>query len=397
MYYENVLSKINKFMFIVLISRGVPSKRDPQWGCFEKDQAEALVAIGHKVVVISVDSRFRMYWRKLGISHCRLNGVDYYDCFLLPGLITRRLFGKRVNFYLKRMQIKRLFDRVIKEHGRPDILYSHYLTNSYVALSLKRVYNLPLVAIEHWSQLNKETLSDYAAWLGEATYHDCDVVISVSESLKMRLFQHFQIDSLVVHNMVGTEFCESYSKDSVDGKVRFVTTGSLIHRKGYDLLISAFDQLKLPLDKWELTIIGEGEERVNLERQIGQTGLKDNIHLVGRKNKEDIVELLSQSDVFVLASRFETFGVVYIEAMMMGLPVIATICGGPEEFIQHTDGILVPTDDVESLSLAIRKMYEDCGLYDREKIATDARARFSPNVIASQLTNVFQKVIENRK
>jgi len=55
-------------MFIALISRGVPSKRDPQWGCFEKDQAEALAATGHKVVVISVDTRFRFYWRKLGIS-----------------------------------------------------------------------------------------------------------------------------------------------------------------------------------------------------------------------------------------------------------------------------------------------------------------------------------------
>ena len=55
---------INRIMFIALISRGVPSKRDPQWGCFEKDQAEALVAVGHKVAVISVDSRFRLYWQK---------------------------------------------------------------------------------------------------------------------------------------------------------------------------------------------------------------------------------------------------------------------------------------------------------------------------------------------
>lgn len=384
-------------MFIVLISRGVPSKRDPQWGCFEKDQAEALVAIGHKVIVISVDSRFRMYWRKLGISHCCLNGVDYYDCFLLPGLITRRLFGKRVNFYLKRMQIKRLFDRVIKEHGRPDILYSHYLTNSYVALSLKNIYNLPLVAIEHWSQLNKETLSDYAAWLGESTYHDCDAVISVSESLKMRLFQHFQIDSLVVHNMVGTEFCESYSKDSIDGKVRFVTTGSLIYRKGYDLLISAFDQLKLPLDKWELAIIGEGEERVNLEQQIDQTGLKDNIHLLGRKGKTEISSILCNSNVFVLPSRNENFSVAVLEALCVGLPVVASICGGIRECINVSNGLLFPVDDIDSLVDVIKEMYECHNRYDREKIATDARTRFSPNVIASQLTNVFQRVIENRK
>ena len=90
---------INRIMFIALISRGVPSKRDPQWGCFEKDQAEALVAVGHKVAVISVDSRFRLYWRKPGISHYRLNGIDYYDCFWVPGIITHRLFGNILNSF----------------------------------------------------------------------------------------------------------------------------------------------------------------------------------------------------------------------------------------------------------------------------------------------------------
>ena len=80
-------------MFIALISRGVPSKRDPQWGCFEKDQAEALAATGHKVVVISVDTRFRFYWRKLGISHYYTNGIHYYDCFIVPGVIIRKFFG----------------------------------------------------------------------------------------------------------------------------------------------------------------------------------------------------------------------------------------------------------------------------------------------------------------
>ena len=267
-------------MFIVLISRGVPSKRDPQWGCFEKDQAEALVAVGHKVVVISVDSRFRLYWRKSGISHYRLNGIDYYDSFLILGAIACRLFGKRVEFFLKRMQLKGVFNRVIQKYGRPDILYSHYLTNSYAALDLKKKYNLPLVAIEHWSQLNKDVLSNYVVWLGQSTYSKCDAIISVSESLKQRLLQHFQTNSTVVHNMVGTEFCGSYSKARLDGKIRFVSTGSLLYGKGYDLLIAAFDRIKLPLDKWELTIIGEGEERVNLERQIDQARLKNNIHLL---------------------------------------------------------------------------------------------------------------------
>lgn len=381
-------------MFIVLISRGTPSKRDPQWGCFEKDQAEALSNLGHKVVVISVDSRFRTYWRKLGITHYRINGIDYYDYFLIPGAVTKKLGGLRFNFFVRRKLLQKLFERVVCEHGMPDILYSHYLFNSYLTLSLKEKYYLPLVAIEHWSQLNCDVLSDCAAWLGRETYLKCDTVISVSESLRQRLLQHFQQDSSVVHNMVGLEFCRGLSTVSRNGKVRFVSTGSLIHRKGYDLLIMAFEKLNLPNDKWELLIIGEGEERVNLQRQIDRTGLGDNIHLMGKKDKPEIIEILSQSDVFVLPSRSETFGVAYIEAMMVGLPVIATVCGGPEGFVRPSDGLLIPVEDIESLSNAIQEMYLHYNRYDRETIAQDCRARFSPKVIAKQLTEVFEKTIQ---
>lgn len=383
-------------MFILLISRGVPSKRDPQWGCFEKDQAEALVAAGHKVVVVSVDSRFRCYWKKFGISNYTINGIHYLDCFVIPGAITRKLLGLKINFWIKQLQIRWLFKRVLSIYGKPDILYSHYLVNSYLALTLKDKYKLPLVAIEHWSQLNKDVLSKEAMWLGQATYHRCDTVISVSNSLKGRIKQHFNVDSTVVHNVIGTEFTNITPSANHEGsRVRFVSTGSLLPMKAYDVLIEAFSRLEIPLDKWKLTIIGEGKEHVSLQKQIDNLRLSNNVQLIGRKNKEEIVKILSDSDVFVLASRSETFGVVYIEAMMMGLPVIASMCGGPEDFVQKSDGLLVPVEDVDALSNAIKEMYENHHKYDRKKIAEDARNRFSPAVIAQQLTSIFDDVILN--
>ena len=380
-------------MYILMISRGVPTKRDPQWGGFEKDQAEALANLGHKIVVISVDSRFRTYWRKIGITHYCINGIDYYDNFLVPGVVTRKLFGIKFNFFVKKKLLQKLFERVVCEHGMPDILYSHYLSNSYLAINLKVKYHLPLVAIEHWSQLNCDVLSDYVAWLGRNTYTKCDAIISVSQSLRRRLLQHFCVDSTVVYNLVASEFCGNYSKGSLDGKIRFVSTGSLLYGKGYDLLINAFSQLKLPSEKWSLTIIGEGQERKNLQTLIDRVGLSDNIYLIGRKVKLEIMQILSQSDVFVLPSRSETFGVVYIEAMMMGLPVIATVCGGPEGFVRPSDGLLIPVEDIDSLSHAIKEMYIGYSRYDREKIAQDSRARFSPEVIAKQLIHIFNKTI----
>lgn len=381
-------------MFILIISRGVPSMRDPQWGCFEKDQAEALTNLGHKVVVISVDSRFRTYWRKIGVTHHRIIGIDYYDYFLVPGVVVKKIFGLRFNFFVKRKLLQKLFERVVREHGMPDLLYSHYLFNSYLALGLKEKYHLPLVAIEHWSQLNRDILSYYATWLGRETYAKCDVVISVSESLRQRLLQYFQQDSSVVHNMVDSEFCRGLSEGSRNNKVRFVSTGSLIHRKGYDLLIKAFERLKLPNDKWELSIIGDGEERTNLQTQIDRAGLVGNIYLMGKKDKPEIIEILLKSDVFVLPSRNENFSVAVLEALCMGMPVIASICGGIRECIDSTNGLLFPVEDIDSLSKAIQVMYTDYSKYDRKRIAMDSRARFSPEVIARQLTEVFEKTVQ---
>ena len=79
-------------MYILLISRGIPSKKDPLWGCFEFDQARALRSIGHKVVVLSVDERVRFYRRKIGLMHKVVDGIDCYNYCLLPKKISE-LFG----------------------------------------------------------------------------------------------------------------------------------------------------------------------------------------------------------------------------------------------------------------------------------------------------------------
>ena len=86
-------------MYILMIARGIPSERYPQWGCFEKDQAEALVALGHKVVVASVDSRFVWSWRKIGITRNDKNGIVFYNSFLIPGALTG-LFGLKFNLFI---------------------------------------------------------------------------------------------------------------------------------------------------------------------------------------------------------------------------------------------------------------------------------------------------------
>ena len=127
--------------------------------------------------------------------------------------------------------------------------------------------------------------------------------------------------------------------------------------------------------------------------QIDESGFSENIHLVGSKNKLEIAQMLNESDVFVLPSRNENFSVAVLEALASGLPVIASICGGIRECINEKNGILFKVDDVEGLSLCLKYMYEHHQDYDRQAIADDCKARFSSEVIAKQLTEIFEDVV----
>jgi glycosyltransferase involved in cell wall biosynthesis len=98
----------------------------------------------------------------------------------------------------------------------------------------------------------------------------------------------------------------------------------------------------------------------------------------------------------VLASRGETFGVVYIEALAAGVPVIGTKCGGPEDFVSEDMGLLVEVDNVEALTGAMQHMIEHSGEYDRELIKRKIKDSFSPQTVAREL-EIFQDGLEKRK
>lgn len=381
-------------MFILIISRGIPSKRHPQWGCFEKDQAEALAAIGHKVVVASVDSRFLWEWRNIGITTKHINHVTYYDSFLIPGSITG-LFGRKFNLYIKQWQIKNIYQKVLKEHGKPDIIYGHFSFITCNAVQIALENKIPLVGMEHNGIFNEEKLSPHTAWSSHYVYQYTNQIISVSQNLKDRIKYHLGKDSIVIHNTVSADFFNAIANNNYNGSINYIATGRLVYGKGYDLLIRAFEELKLPNDSWTLNIIGDGEEKGNLLKQIQQAGLQNNIFLVGQKNKEEIIQMLSNSHIFLMPSRGENFSVAILEALACGLPVIASDCGGARVCISDMNGRIFPVDDVNALKKIIWDIHNKNIIFNNKLISQNCYNHYAPKVIANKLTTIFEEVITN--
>lgn len=322
------------------------------------------------------------------------NGVDYFNYVIIPGIIYSKVFG--TDYYRNKVRFRffdKLYQQVVGENGTPDIIYSQYYFNTISGVQLKQKYNIPLVGIEHFSAFNVPVLSDELASWGSFAFSGVDKLICVSRSLANKIERHFGVKSSVVPNMIGNEFLCEVPPVRNHGIFVFVANGSLIKRKGFDVLLEAFAQSELSGQNCMLKIIGGGPEQTALENQAQRLGIARHVHFLGKKNKHEIVRVLSEANVFVLSSRVETFGVVCIESLAMGLPNIATICGGPEEIITPDNGMLVPPEDVNALASAMKEMYRNYTVYNRAAIAEDCRKHFSPMAIAEQLTAVFEDTI----
>ena len=141
-------------------------------------------------------------------------------------------------------------------------------------------------------------------------------------------------------------------------KANLLTVGAVVPRKGYDLLIAALAQLlDLP---WHLTIVGDcsrdAATAAQLRADIARYGLSPRVTIEDAAPAERLAALYAASDLFVLPSRYEGFGMAYAEAIAHGLPVIGTTAGAIPETVPAAAGVLIPPDDIPALVATLRRL-----------------------------------------
>jgi glycosyltransferase involved in cell wall biosynthesis len=389
-------------MKILLLSRGYAPKKEPLWGCFELQQAEALQRAGNDVIVACVDDRLIAEDRFLrsiqlpGFKKHSKNNLKIYSIFFMARYVAIR-FGFAFYKKLYDWQYCKLYDKIVARHGVPDVIYSHFLRTNYFAANLHEKYGVPVVGVEHWSELNKPIISSYVKKLGELTYPRLNRLICVSSVLSNRIKEVFGVNSDVINNIVDINFDNKGRFKRDDNKIKMVTVARLTPQKKINHILDALYKANLPNNIWELKIIGNGPLERILKQQTKELGLSHNVHYLGIKPHDEVCRILSESDFFVLASDYETFGVVFIEAMSFGLPVIGTRCGGPETIINDDNGILVENGDIDGLSEAIKTMMKTYKNYSAESIIKEVKDKYSPSAIVLQIEKVLKKAIEENK
>lgn len=347
------------------------------------DQAKALQEMGHDIVFLSVDLRSFRRKRPFGFNTYLRDGIRIEEASIPLGRVP-----KAVLLFFGEWGFRRIFKKAVKKYGMPDLVHSHFADVACMVTGGLKGSGVKHIITEHSSRLNGE-LDEYDMKVYGNAYEKSDGIITVSSALQARLEGLFGVKSTCIHNIVDLDIFK-YKEKTKDEGFTFISVGGLTPIKNTANTVKAFAKIAAEKKDAKLVLVGDGSERQNLEALISGLSIADRVEMTGMLKREEIHGHLCDADCFVLPSKSETFGVAYVEAMASGLPVIASRCGGPEDFVTEENGVLLPENTVEALADAMLFMYENRGNYNGKQISEDVCVRFSADNIARQLDEFYR-------
>ena len=281
------------------------------------------------------------------------------------------------------------------QEGYPDVIYSHFSCwAGYTAVELGKKHHIPVVNIEHFNKFindraDKNLVQGLKYVVENAT---CNIAVSGNLRRGMKRLTQTEKEITVVPNMINGGFV--YTPPVEHEGFVFSAVANLNKGKRFDLLIRAFCEAFSSDENVRLLIGGSGEEKDSLLKLIAENQRQHQIQLLGRLDRAQTIALYQSSDCFALPSAYETFGIVWREAMAVGRPVITTDHGGwsPEEWSDDF-GAMIPVDDQKALVDALKSVKENYSGYDLEKISQFSQSHYGAKEIGKRLEAILEKAI----
>lgn len=361
-------------------------------GSFFRDQAEALARAGTEVVVAFVEPRSLRDLSLRSLAESHWHTVSQRE----RGVLTLRQKGWNTGLRtvcggrLWALLLTRFVLRNCSGPLQPTVIHAHNaLYAGLAAEAIAKRLRIPYVITEHASAFLMGAINAAEAKLVRRVYAGAHAIVSVSSALARAIAPYCGGKPVaVIPNVVDTELFQPSSTPRTSPRFRVLAAGNLNRNKGFNILIRSFAAQFRGSSECELVIAGEGPERRNLETLAIDSGIESQTLFPGGLTRQQLLEAMWSGGVFVISSYHETFGVVAIEAIATGLPVIATRCGGPEDIITPETGWLVRCGDVREMGEALRAARE--GRRDLSGHRDRFVNRFSMSSVASTLLDLYQ-------
>ncbi len=377
-------------MHVLVFGRTLPTEKSGSLGLFEFEQARALAAYA-QVGYIFLETDSILTNRKIRKIQENYRGIDTIGAYFPLGRFLGSLYDHS-RFKL----FKKLFQDYRTAHGKPDLIHVHFPTMvlTHEIIDFIRDQDIELVLTEHWSRVQEKKISAKQAAVLKHAVAAAKMTICVSQGLKdsiQELTGNKSGDKLtVIGNMIAEEFFQAYERDKKPAAdFAFTFIGSLKEIKRADLLITSFLDLFKDTKSVKLNIVGDGPERKALAG-LAKRGSAGQVKFWGSLPQDKVFEVLTRTDVYVSASHYESFGVPFIEALAMGIPVIASSNLPIVAYLDESRGVVFADDSREDLSRQMQYMYENIGKYRPESVRAGIFENFNGDQLARKLIAIYE-------
>ena len=386
-------------MHVLIIPSWYPETPEDIDGIFFRLQAQALQRSGLKIGVTA--PVFRSMRGKPASVVNGGYGIRSYTEENIPTYIYKSMYFFPRLPYLDRHRWVgagwKLFKRYVRDHGTPDIIHAHSMNHAGIlAQQIHEKTGIPFVLTEHSSTYARKLIRDWQRPAMLQSAQQCSARIAVSKDFcRLLETEYGGLDWQYIPNSLSPAFIRpvDLANKPKNADFTFCSVAHLNYNKGFDILLPAFAEALKTHPDLKLKIGGTGLIASQLHNLAAELGLENSVEFLGGLQNDQVLDLMFRSDAFVLASRNETFGVVFIEALSQGLPVAATRCGGPQTIINENNGILVPVGDVQALAGALVSLYENRGRYDAQTLRADCLSEFGEEAVVRQITAVYKTIL----
>lgn len=372
---------------ILFLPEWYPNPNDKQLAVFVEKHARA-AALHHKVSLVYCGPYSSS--GKMEFTYRKHDNFTEYFCFY-PKAANR---VKAYRYFIRAHAL--CFKKLQEDNGTPDLVHLHMLFRNFVAY--KKVYASKIPAFiltEQWSGYLSGVYKQLGflkkRWYKKA-FAESKLNTAVSEKLAKTIDKTFttQHSTMVLPNIA-----EAVKGKKIPSKtLRVLVVADLVDKvKNISGVILAFSLARFDQEA-RLTIIGDGEDREELEKMAAEIG-KDNKEIVfkGRYENPAVLAAMQENDFLITNSYHETFSMVTAEALLAGMPVICTRCGGPEEFVNETNGILIAVDQYPELQAAMEKMAKTWNHYPVANLSKPVLDKFGLETVGQQIKNIYARVI----
>jgi glycosyltransferase involved in cell wall biosynthesis len=382
---------------ILFFASWYPNKLNPILGMFVKNKASTVSSLCDVAVIyVTKDANANKTFDIESTDEQNVFTVRVYFRTSTNPIANILLYNIRYlhAYYLAWKVVKRKW-------GIPDLIHVNVVDRAGIpALFFKWFRRIPFVITEHstpdvsYTKGERHRLEYTHRLLKTVVWGQC-AIGSVDSAISKRFLEKIGIKSIIriIPNVVSTDkkILERTLHPQARAKKVGVHISILIERKNVSGILQAVAKLSAQRDDFEIHIIGTGEQELQLKEMARKLGILDRlVFFHGYVSEEQKVEFIASSDFHILNSDEEGFSVVTAESLSYGIPVIVTDCGGPEDFVSSSNGIMVKRRDIDDLTAALGRMLDTAHEFDRLQIRNEANARFSPEIVAQQTQEMYQ-------